>query len=296
MHLPEFDFVEPRSVGEACALLAEDPACSAVFAGGTDVLVNLKEGLVAYRRLVSLRRIDELARVECSESVGLIIGAMATVNQVARHEGVRRLYPGVVDAALSLAAEQVRNLATVGGNLCSAVPSADTAPVLLALAARARIVSRDGERVLPLAELFTGPRKTVLRPADVLVAVEVPPAAPSTGSASLRQGGRESLSLPLAIAAATVTIERGVCRQARIALGAVAPTPILVPSAAACLEGTTLDDESLHEAGEAACREARPIDDLRASRAYRLELVKVLTRRVVARAAERAARGAGWNG
>ena len=291
MNLPDFEYLEPASVGEACALLAEDPDGSAVFAGGTDVLVNLKEGLVAYRRLVSLRRIENLARVECSESAGLVIGAMATVNQVARNEAVRRLYPGVIDAALSLAAEQVRNLATVGGNLCSAVPSADMAPVLLALGARVRIASPEGERLLPLAELFTGPRATVLQAVDVLVAVEVPPKRVATGDASLRHGGRESLSLPLAIAAAVVTMDGDVCRHAMIALGAVAPTPIVARSAGARLEGTKLDAEALREAGEIACRETRPIDDLRASRAYRLDLVRVLTQRAVLRAAARAGRG-----
>ncbi len=291
MHLPDFDYVEPRSVGEACALLAEDPDGSAVFAGGTDVLVLLKEGLVACRRLVSLRRITELTTVECSERSGLVIGAMATVNQVARSEAVRRLYPGVIDAALSLAAEQVRNLATVGGNLCSAVPSADMAPVLLALGAQVRIASPAGERVLPLAKLFTGPRATVLQAGDVLVAIEVPPQRAATGDASLRHGGRESLSLPLAIAAAVVTMDGDVCRHATIALGAVAPTPIIARSASARLGGTKLDAEALREAGEIACRESRPIDDLRAGRAYRLDLVRVLTQRAVLRAAGRAGRG-----
>ena len=121
----EFEFAEPASIGEACALLAEDPEGSAVFAGGTDILVDLKAGLKHHRRLVSLGHIEELKSIEISGDGGLSIGAMATVNMVARHEGVKEQFPGINDAAMSLAAEQVRNQATVAGNLCMAVPSAD---------------------------------------------------------------------------------------------------------------------------------------------------------------------------
>jgi carbon-monoxide dehydrogenase medium subunit len=288
MNLPEFEYFEPRDVGEACALLAADPAGSAVFAGGTDILVNLKEGLVSHRRLVSLRRIEALSRIEFSPERGLLIGAMATVSDVARHTDVARSFPGIVDAAMSLAAEQVRNLATVAGNVCSAVPSADMAPILLALGARVRLASRAGERVVPLADFFTGPRTTVLAPGEVMVTIEVPPKPAGTGDASLRQGGREALSLPLAGAAAAVTMANGVCTRATVALGAVAPTPIVAGAVGEFLAGRQLTPDVLREAGELAAAAARPIDDLRASKAYRLELVRVLTARSIARAAARA--------
>ncbi|MFH1178083.1 MAG: xanthine dehydrogenase family protein subunit M [Acidobacteriota bacterium] len=291
MRLPPFEYLEPRSVAEACALLAQDPEGSAVFAGGTDLLVNLKERLVTYRRLIALQRIAGLGEIGFSEAEGLRIGAIATVNQVARHEAIGRHYPGIVDAASSLAAEQVRNLATVGGNLCSAVPSADLAPVLLALGARVRVVSPAGERLIPLRELFTGPRATVLGRTDLLVAIEVPPAAAGVSSASMRQGGRESLSLPWAIAAAAVTMEGDICAEATVALGAVAPTPIIAAGVGELLAGRSLTAELLVEAGEIAAAAARPIDDLRASKVHRLELVRVLTRRALARAAERAGKG-----
>jgi len=287
MRLPDFDWFEPRSVAEACALLAEDPRRSAVFAGGTDVLVDLKSGLARYKRLVSLRRIEPLHRIAFSERTGLSIGAMATVNQVARHEAVRARYPGVVDAALSLAADQVRNLATVGGNLCSAVPSADTAPILLAHGAKLRVVSPDGERVIPLGRFFVGPRATVLEPAEVLVAIEIPPPGEGEGAASLRQGGRLSLSLPVASVAAVVAMEGAVCRKATLAVGAVAPTPILAPSVGEFLGGKRFTDDVLAEAGRRAAAETRPIDDVRSSKEYRLEAVAVLTRRVLKKAAER---------
>ena len=291
MNLPEFEYFEPRDVNEACALLAEDPDGSAVLAGGTDVLVNLKGGLISYRRLVSLRRIAGLARIDFSREQGLVIGAMATVNEVARHADVAREFPGIVDAAISLAAEQVRNLATVAGNICSAVPSADMAPILLALGARVRLYSRDGERVVPLAEFFTGPRTTVIAPGEVLVAIEVPAKGAGTGDASVRQGGREALSLPLAGAAAAVTLDGDISVRAAVALGAVAPTPIMGAGVGEFLAGKRLTPEVLREAAELASAAARPIDDLRASKAYRLELVAVLTARAVARAAERATRG-----
>lgn len=291
MSLPEFEYLEPRSVAQACALLAEGAETSAVLAGGTDILVNLKEGLVHYRRLVSLRGIEALGRITFSVTKGLTIGAMATVNQVARHDAVGREYPGLVDAARSLAADQVRNLATVAGNLCSAVPSADMAPILLALGANVRLVSPDGERVMGLNDFFTGPRQTVLRKAEVMVAIEIGPRAAGTGNASVREGGRASLSLPLASAAAAVTMDGDTCRDATVALGAVAPTPLLAAGVGDFLAGKKLTSGVLHEAGELASTEARPIDDLRASKRHRLELVKVLTRRAVRLAAERAGRG-----
>ncbi len=284
----DFEFVEPTSVREVCALLAEDPEGSAVFAGGTDILVDLKAGLKHHRRLVSLGRIDELRAVELAADGSLRIGATTTINMVARHQGIKERFPGINDAAMSLAAEQVRNQATVAGNLCMAVPSADMAPILVAHGAAMLIVSPAGERVVPLREFFVGPRETVLEPADVVVAIDVPPPEPGTGDASLRQGGRVSLSLPMAAVAAVVVMDGEICRKATVALGAVAPTPILATAAGEAVVGKILSEDVLREAGERAAEAAVPIDDLRASKEYRLELVKVLTRRVLAAAAERA--------
>ena len=288
MTMRDFDFVEPISVSEACALLAEDPEGSAVFAGGTDILVDLKAGLKYHRRLVSLARIEELRAVELAADGALRIGATATISTIARHQGIKEQFPGINDAAMSLAAEQVRNQATVAGNLCMAVPSADMAPILLAHGATMRVVSPVGERVVPLREFFVGPRETVLEAADVVVAIEVPPPAPGTGDASLRQGGRVSLSLPMAAVAAVVVMEKQICREATVTLGAVAPTPIMATAAGEVVAGNELSEDVLREAGERAAEAAVPIDDLRATKEYRLELVKVLTRRVLVAAAERA--------
>jgi carbon-monoxide dehydrogenase medium subunit len=284
----DFEFVEPASVSEVCSLLAEDPEGSAVFAGGTDILVDLKAGSKHHRRLVSLGRIEELKAIDLDAEGRLSIGAMATVNMIARHPEIAKRYPGINDAAMSLAAEQVRNQATVAGNLCMAVPSADMAPILVAHDAALRVVSPTGERVIALRDFFVGPRETVLDPADVVVAIEVPAPAPGTGDASLRQGGRVSLSLPMAAVAAVVVMEGRLCRRATVALGAVAPTPIVATAAGQAVVGGELTDESLADAGERAAEAAMPIDDLRASKEYRLELVKVLTRRVLRAAAERA--------
>jgi carbon-monoxide dehydrogenase medium subunit len=286
--LRDFEFLEPASVSEACALLAEDPEGSVVFAGGTDILVDLKGGLQDHRRLISLGRIEGLEGIEFGADNGLTIGATTTINQVARHQDIANKFPGIHDAAMSLAAEQVRNQATIAGNLCMAVPSADMAPILLAHGAAMRVVSTAGERAVPLREFFVGPRETVLEPADVVVAIEVPAPAPGTGGASLRQGGRVSLSLPIAAAAAVVVMEGALCRQAMVALGAVAPTPIVVPAVGEAVAGKELGEEVLREAGDLAAEAATPIDDLRASKEYRLELIKVLTRRVLQTAAARA--------
>ena len=204
MTLRDFDFVEPASVSEACALLAEDPEGSAVFAGGTDILVDLKAGLSYHRRLVSLGRIEELRHLTFADDGTLRIGATVTISQIARHHDIARVFPGINDAAMSLAAEQVRNQATVAGNLCMAVPSADMAPILLAHDAAMKVISPAGERMIRLREFFVGPRQTILDPADVVVGIHVSAPAPGTADASFRQGGRVSLSLPIAAAAAVV--------------------------------------------------------------------------------------------
>jgi carbon-monoxide dehydrogenase medium subunit len=284
----DFDFVEPASVSEACLLLAEDPKGSVVFAGGTDILVDAKAGLRQPRRLVPLGRIEELRAVELADDDALRIGATATINTIARHPGITKSFPGINDAAMSVAAEQVRNQATVAGNLCMAVPSADMAPILLAHDAAMLVVSPTGERSIPLREFFVGPRQTVLDPADIVVAIEVPAPAPGTGAASIRQGGRVSLSLPMASVAAVVVMDGKVCREAAVALGAVAPTPVVAVAAAGALAGKELTEQVLDEAGKAAAAAATPIDDIRATKEHRLELVKVLTRRVLRMAAERA--------
>jgi carbon-monoxide dehydrogenase medium subunit len=286
--MPDVDLLEPRSVDEACALLAEDPDGSAPFAGGTDVLVHLREGTWHRRRLVSLQRIDQLHDIGYSDGAGLLIGAMVSVNGVARNEAVQERYPGIVDAALSLAADQVRNQATVVGNLCMAVPSADMAPILLAHDASLRVASPQRIRAVPLREFFRGPRETVLDRTDVVVAIEVPALTEGSGDANERQGGRVSLSLPIASAAAVVAMDGDVCRTASVAMGAVAPTPLLATGVGEFVSGKQLTPEVLEEAGALASAAAKPIDDLRASRTYRLEIVKVLTRRALSTAAERA--------
>jgi len=288
LSMRDFNFVEPASVSEACSLLAEDPEGSLVFAGGTDILVDLKADLRRPGRLVSLGRISELEGIEIGTNGCLTIGAMTTVNQIARDEGIKKRFPGINDAAMSLAAEQVRNQATVAGNLCMAVPSADMAPILLAHGAAMRVVSPDGERSVPLREFFVGPRQTVLDPTDIVVAIEVSAPAPGTGTSSIRQGGRVSLSLPMASAATVVVMDGKICREATVALGAVAPIPIVAIEAGKAVVGRELTEEILNEAAELSAAAAKPIDDIRATKEYRLELVKVLTRRVLLAAEARA--------
>jgi CO/xanthine dehydrogenase FAD-binding subunit len=287
MSLPDFEYLEPATVCEACTLLAEDPNGSVVFAGGTDVVVYLKAGPLTHKRLISLGRIPDLDQLEMTDKGGLIIGAMTTINRIARGEGAASAFPGIVDAARSVAAEQVRNMATVVGNLCMAVPSADMAPILIAWGAELRVSSQASERVVPLRDFFIGPRQTVLGPTDIVTAIEVPPRPKTAGDASIRQGGRVSLSLPIVSAAAVVEMESGICTRADIALGAVAPTPLLASRASEFLIGKSFTGDVLAEAGEIASSEAKPIDDLRASRQFRFDLIKVLTGRVLKRAALR---------
>ena len=275
------------SVAEACALLAEDPEGSVVFAGGTDILVDLKAGLrrppptgvAAAHRRARRHRARRRRRLD--------IGAMTTINRVARHERIRERFPGIIDAAMSLAAEQVRNQATVAGNLCMAVPSADMAPILLAHDASLRVVSPAGNGPFRLREFFVGPRKTVLDPADVVVAIEVPP--PGAGHRRRQPApGRPG------VAVAADRLRRRGRGDGRKGLprgdggsGRGGADPDRGDRRRRGRGRQGADRRGLREAGELASRGGPPIDDLRATKEYRLELVKVLTRRVLA-AADRA--------
>ncbi len=269
----------PRTLEEARSLKAETPgAC--FIAGGTDLLVQMKGGLKRPGDLISLRSVAELAGVTTGGVTA--VGAMTTLTDVLRHPVLSERFPALVAAVRSMGSVQIRNVATLGGNLCNASPAADSAPPLLVLGARARIQGRDGEREIPIEDLFAGPGRTCLGPDDVLTAILLDPPSSGARSAFLR---KTRVHVDLALASVAVALEMDpageTCRQARVAAGAVAPTPLRLLEVEALLAGRKITPEVLGRARELARDAVSPITDVRASADYRRHITGVLLGRAV---------------
>jgi carbon-monoxide dehydrogenase medium subunit len=285
-----FDLVLPASVDECLRMLAERGPEAKLVAGGTDLLPQLKNGQLKPACVVDLSGVERLRSLEPANGGGLRIGAAVTARTLERDPGVRARYPALAEGGALVGSVQIRNLATVGGNLCNAAPSADMAPPLLALDAEAVIAGPRGTRRTPLAAFFTGVRRTVLAPDELLIELVVPAPGPRSGGHYLRHTPRRELDIAVVGVASQLTLADGVCARARIALAAVAPTPVRATAAEQALEGQPVTAERLERAASLAAEAARPISDQRGSADFRRHLVRVLTRRTLTRALERAGR------
>ncbi|MBI2917145.1 MAG: xanthine dehydrogenase family protein subunit M [Chloroflexi bacterium] len=283
-----FEYLEPTSLGEAVSLVDRHWGQVRVMAGGTDLLVRLKQRVIRPQYVLNLKRVPGLDGLTYAKGQGLRIGALTTIRTIETSPVVKEHYPVLAEAAGMLGSVQVRNLATVGGNLCNASPSAEMPPGLLAYGAQARIVGPKGERTVPLDQFFLGPGQTCLLQGDLLAEVLVPESAPKTAGVYIKLSPRAAMDCAVVGVAAVVTLEDGKCKDCRIALGAVAPTPLRPRSAEDLLRGKPLDPGLRERAGQAAMEEAKPITDVRGSAEYRKEMVKVLTRRAVQQAFQRA--------
>jgi CO/xanthine dehydrogenase FAD-binding subunit len=272
-----FDYHTPETLVEALSLLERLDGRARLIAGGTDLLLKMRAGVLAPPVLINIKRLPELKGIEFDEREGLRLGALTTVRELARAGAIKSHYPVVAQAAGLMASEQVRSLATLGGNLCNAAPSADLAPPLIALDATAEMVGPAGERTLPLADFFLGPGQTVLQSGELLRAIRLPP--PRGRAVYWRHTPRAAMDIAVAAAAVWLWFEGVVCREARLVLGAVAPIPLRVQQAEAELTGRPLTPDSVERAAAAAAAGCSPIDDIRASAAYRRRIVAVLVRR-----------------
>ncbi len=277
--MKRFAYLAPKNLIEALEMMSDRPE-AIPLAGGTDLLVQVKEGRRPVETLLSLKRVPEVHQY--THNGTLTFGAAVTVGQIAAQPQVQRDYTALAVGAGLIGSVQIRNVATVGGNLCNAAPSADTAPPLLVLGARAVISSLQCERTVPLEAFFLGPGRTVLQPGELLKGIVVPQPPERTGSFYMRHTPRARMDLAVVGVAAAVTLGAdGTIAEARLALGAVAPVPMRATRAEALLPGYPLADELLQEVGATAAQEAQPLDDLRASAEYRRHLVDVLTKRAV---------------
>ena len=276
-----FEYLEPTTVQEAVSLLSKYNGKSKIIAGGTDLLVAIRNKTTKPEYVVDIECILGLDYIRYDVQQGLSIGALTKVRLLEKLGELRHRYPIISQAASQLASVAIRNVATIGGNLCNAAPSADSAPALIGLGARAKIVGPVGEKIVALEDFFVGPGKTVLKTGELLLEVQVPVLPPNTKGVYLKHAIRGSIDLAIVGVAAILTMNGELCRDVKIVLGAVAPTPMRAKKAEKVLEGKKIDDFLIEEAAKAASSECRPIDDLRASAQYRREMVKVLTRRAI---------------
>lgn len=283
-----FDFLEPASLEEAISLLQKYGDEAKVLAGGTDLLPRLKQRLLNIKYLVNLKKVPGLSGIVKDPKGALRIGSLATMRELEKSDLIRDSYKLLWEAASAVGSVQVRNLATVGGNLCHAAPSAETAAPLLALEAQANIAGPSGERTIPLKDFFAGPGKNVMQKGEILKEIMIPALPPRTGGHYFKLGSRQAMDIAVVGVASVVTMKDGICGKCQIALGAVAPTPIRATKAENLLQGKKLEPQILEKAGIQAMEEAKPISDHRGSAEYRREMVKALTIRTVQEAARRA--------
>ena len=285
-----FDYCAPASVAEAVGALAASPRARAL-AGGTDLLVQLRAGRVDASVVVDVKRIPELNELSYDPEAGLTLGAAAPCCRISEHPSVQATYSALAEVAALIGGVHIQSRASIGGNLCNAAPSADSVPVLISYKAVCRVAGPAGTREIPVEDFCTGPGETVLSPCELLVSFRLPPPPARSGARYLRFIPRNEMDIAVAGEGTQVVLEDGHFRSARIALAAVAPTPLLVAEAGEWLAGKPANAESIRAAAEIARRAAQPITDMRGSADYRRHLCAVLTRRALETAVERAKGG-----
>ena len=259
-----------------------------MIAGGTDLLVQVQGGRPEPSTWVDVKRIPDLMKVEVSRS-GLRLGAAVPAAEIFENETIRTLFPGLAEATDLIGSAQIQGRATLGGNLCNGSPAADTTPSLIAIGAECVIAGPAGKRVVPAEEFVRGPGETVLRRGELLVEFRIANPQPGSADAYLRLTPRTEMDIAIVGAGVSITLDKGgACTAARVAIGAVAPTALLVSAAANALVGGSLDDERLRRAAEAASAAANPIDDKRGTTAYRRKVAGILVKRAASIAALRA--------
>lgn len=289
--MQDFDYTAPQTVVEVVAALQKDPEATRILSGGTDLLVQLREGRKNAGLVVDIKHVPEVNQLVFDAEAGLTIGAAVPCYQITRDPRIQAAYPGLVDAIALIGGMQIQGRASVGGNLCNASPAADTTPALIVHRAVCIIAGADGQRELPVEQFCTGPGRSALKPGEFLVSLRVPPPRAGFGAAYLRFIPRNEMDIAVVGAGAAVqlTPDGSHFESARVALGAVAPTPLFVVEAGDALAGKPVGPEALLEAARIAQAAARPIDDMRGSVAQRRHLSLVLTRRALTLALERAA-------
>ncbi len=285
-----FDYVRASSETEIVSLLSRDGDAVRILSGGTDLIVQLREGRRQARLLVDIKYVSEAAELAYDPDHGLRLGAAVPCHRLCADPTVARVYPGLLDAVSLIGGVAIQGRASIGGNLCNASPAADSIPALMVHRAVCIIAGPNGRREVPVEEFCVAPGQTVLQHGEFLISLRVPPPEARFGAAYLRFTPRNEMDIAVVGAGASVTLDEGRTRfvSACIALGAVAPTPLLVPEVGEYLAGKPISAEAIAEAARIAQAATRPISDMRGTAAQRRHLAAVLTRRVLEQAIERA--------
>ncbi len=287
--MQDIEYSAPESIEEAVSILADAGPGGRVLAGGTDLLVQLRNGARDVRHVVDIKRIPELDALEHTEGGGLRLGAALSCARLGEDALVRANYPGLREAAMLIGSDQIQSRATLAGNLCNASPAADTVPALMALDASCEIQGPAGSRTIPLCDFLDQPGRNQLAPAEILVSLCIPASSGHFADAYQRFIPRNEMDIAVVGVGAALTLNSaGECTHARVALGAVGPRVLEAREAAAHLIGSTLDEDTINEAAELARAIAKPISDKRGPAEYRRSLVGTLTRRVLRSALNRA--------
>lgn len=312
--MKKFDYLQPRTVEEVLHLLNHLGKKATVIAGGSDVMVMIKKKMISADVLLSLRGIPGLDQIQYDGE--LRIGAMVTHRSIEKSELIRRKFSALADAVDVLGSIQIRNVGTIGGNICTAAPSADTATALLVLGARVRIRSLKGERIIPIEKFFKGPGKTVLRKKEIVTELVIPKPLAHTGSAYWKHKRRLAMDLPILGVSVLLSFDKGtiscpeilrtsspissimhtlekeepVCKEVRIALGVAAPTPMRATKAEKLLRGQKITDELLDVVAKTAAKEAQPRDSIRGEAWYRRDMIKVFVKRMAMKCIDRIVR------
>jgi carbon-monoxide dehydrogenase medium subunit len=293
--MTDIRYLAPQTLEEAVGAFAAAQGAARILAGGTDLLVQMRAGTVKPGLIVDIKKIAEMTEIVATPEGGFRIGAAVSGATLAEHKGFGKAWPGVLEAINLIGSKQVQGRASPGGNLCNGSPAGDSVPAMIAANAMVTVQGPDGRRTMPVEAVPAGPGRTNLKPGEIVVSFTLPPRAPGSSDAYLRMIPRTEMDIAVVGLGASLTLQGGVVTAARIGLGAVAPTVLLVEDAARALIGSRLEDAAL-EAAAAACRAAcNPIDDKRGTIAYRTKVAGVLLKRTVAIAAARAQGALGGN-
>lgn len=281
-------YATPATVDEAVALLAKANGGGRVLAGGTDLLVQIRAGMVSPELVVDIKSIPETRKISIEDG-GIRIGAAVSGAELGENEAAVKAWPGVVEAVELIGSTQVQGRASAGGNLCNGSPAADSVPALIAARAVCTVAGPGGTRQVPVEDIVTGPGKTSIKSDEFLVDIFLPTPKARSGDAYLRMIPRTEMDIAIVGAGVSLSLdEDGTCNAARVVLGAVAPTAVLVPDAAAAIIGTKLEDDALEKLAAAASAACNPIDDKRGTITYRVKVAGVLARRAALIARDRA--------
>jgi aerobic carbon-monoxide dehydrogenase medium subunit len=287
--MTDIQYLAPRTLDEAIRAFAAAGSAARILAGGTDLLVQMRSGAVKPGVIVDIKKIGEMSAIEQTADGGFRVGAAVPGAVLSEHPRFGKIWPGVLEAVNLIGSTQVQGRASAGGNLCNGSPAGDSVPTMVAAGAIVTLQGPNGRREMPVENVPAGPGRTHLLPGEILVSFTLPPRPPGSSDAYLRMIPRTEMDIAVVGVGVSLTLKDGVCIAARVGLGAVAPTVLLVEPAAQALIGGKLDDAALDAAAAACSAACRPIDDKRGTIAYRTKVAGVLLKRTTTIAAQRAA-------